>query len=68
MALIKKTAVPRDAAKDERASARDFGGLIHQLDDADPAARRWAARDLGVQPNASTALLERLQRGRKPAQ
>jgi HEAT repeat protein len=62
MALIKKTALPRNAAKDERAAVRDFDGLIHQLDDLDPVARRWAARDLGMHPNASAGLLVRLQR------
>ncbi len=62
MALVKKTTLPRNAAKDERGAARDFDGLIRQLDDADPAARRWAARDLSLHPKASAALLVRLQR------
>ncbi len=62
MAFIKKGTLPRDAAADQRTVARDFGGLIHQLDDADPVARRWAARDLAGNPDASAALLVRLQR------
>jgi HEAT repeat protein len=61
MAFIKKSAEPRSTTQDQRAAVRDFDGLIRQLDDADPAARRWAARDLAGYPDASTALLARLQ-------
>jgi HEAT repeat protein len=69
MAFIKKSP---DAALDETASAdsndslraaqRDFAGLIAQLDDADPATRRWAARDLLAFPASTTALVARLKR------
>jgi len=62
MALIKKSAAPRNPAKDDRAGARDFDGLTRQLDEHDATARRWAARDLAVHANASAALLTRLQR------
>jgi HEAT repeat protein len=62
MAFIKKTAQPRTTTEDQRAVARDFDGLIRELDDADPTARRWAARDLAGHPDASAALLARLQR------
>jgi HEAT repeat protein len=61
MAFIKKSPVARDPAADQRAAPRDFDGLIRQLEDADPAARRWAARDLSGNPHASAALLTRLQ-------
>jgi HEAT repeat protein len=62
MAFIKKPAETRNPAGDERAAPRDFDGLIRELDDTDATARRWAARDLSVHPNASGALLNRLQR------
>jgi HEAT repeat protein len=62
MAFVKKTAPPRIAAGDQRAAPRDFAGLIRQLDDADPVARRWGARDLAGHPDASAPLLARLQR------
>ena len=44
-----------------REGARDCEGLVVQLNDERPAARRWAARDLGDCPEAATALLERLE-------
>jgi len=46
---------------DERKQARDCSSLVAQLSDADPAARRWAARDLLECPDASQALVDRLQ-------
>lgn len=39
---------------------RDSHGLIAQLDDADAAVRRWAARDLMQHPNAAAAVCARL--------
>jgi HEAT repeat protein len=62
MAFIKKSVVPRNPAEDERASPRDLDGLVRELDNADSAARRWAARDLAGHPGASVPLLTRLQR------
>jgi HEAT repeat protein len=62
MAIIKKGAVPRNPADDQRAAPRNLDGLIRQLDDPDSGARRWAARDLAGHPSASAALLGRLQR------
>ena len=44
----------------ERQYPRDRDGLIAQLGDADPAVRRWAARDLGRHPEAVPALAARL--------
>jgi HEAT repeat protein len=61
MGFVKGKAAPRSAG-DERESPRDAAGLIRQLDDADPTARRWAARDLAAHPEASAPLLIRLRR------
>jgi hypothetical protein len=41
---------------------RDLAGLLEQLGDADPAVRRWAARDLVEHPDGGPALCERLSR------
>jgi HEAT repeat protein len=62
MAFISKTPVARDPGVDERHSARDYDGLVRELDDPDGGARRWAARDLAGYPEASAPLLLRLQR------
>jgi HEAT repeat protein len=40
---------------------RDCAGLVAQLTDADPAVRRWAARDLLGYPEATAALVSRIQ-------
>ncbi|MDO8652208.1 MAG: HEAT repeat domain-containing protein [Undibacterium sp.] len=60
MAFIKKN-TPTVIGNDERGLVRDYVGLINQLTDADPAARRWAARDLLLYPQATAALVARLQ-------
>lgn len=39
---------------------RDTEGLIQQLQDTDPAVRRWAARDLVIHPHAVGALCAHL--------
>ena len=60
MPLIKeRKTVPVDM--DERRQARGCASLVVQLSDADPTARRWAARDLSECPGASKALVERLK-------
>jgi HEAT repeat protein len=59
MAFIKQTA-PRPAHADQRTQKRDFAGLTAELDDPDPVARRWAARDLLQYPQASAVLVARL--------
>lgn len=46
--------------KEERKQARDCLSLVAQLNDPNPTARRWAARDLFECPDASAALVERL--------
>ncbi|MEB0133717.1 HEAT repeat domain-containing protein [Actimicrobium sp. CCC2.4] len=61
MAFIKKSTDAASTGAD-RVAERDFAGLIAQLDDADPATRRWAARDLLVFPAATAALVARLKR------
>lgn len=60
MALVKR---PQTQAfeEDERRRPRDIEGLKAELADADPAARRWAARDLAYFPEAAAALIGRLE-------
>jgi len=60
MAIIKipKT---RTAGSDERRRPRDCAGLVAELSDGSPVARRWAARDLAECPDGTAALLERLK-------
>jgi HEAT repeat protein len=41
---------------------RDTEGLILQLQDPDPAVRRWAARDLAIHPHAVPAMCEHLNK------
>jgi HEAT repeat protein len=45
---------------EERAYPRDAEGLIAQLSDADPAVRRWAARDLAAHTEATSRLCAQL--------
>jgi len=61
MAFI-KTHTTHPVATDERKQPRDCAGLMLQLDEVNPMARRWAARDLTDCPAASAALVSRLQR------
>jgi HEAT repeat protein len=61
MALTRSTKT-RARSGDERKHPRDLPGLIAQLDDPSPKARRWAARDLTDYPTASAALASRLER------
>jgi HEAT repeat protein len=60
MAFIKKH-IREPVAVEERRHGRDYPGLLAQLGDPDPAARRWAARDLLDFPEAALALVERLK-------
>jgi len=59
---LKKTSEAGTALRrvEERAYPRDAEGLIAQLRDADPAVRRWAARDLAVHPEAAPRLCAQL--------
>jgi len=60
MALI-KTQTAQPVAADERKQSRDCVSLVAELENANPMARRWAARDLTDCPAASAALVKRLQ-------
>jgi len=60
MVLIKRNLSSADGV-DKRGKERDYAGLLIELDAADPAERRWAARDLLIYPEATTALVARLQ-------
>lgn len=61
MALIKKQTV-EPVTTDERKQARDCASLVAELENVDPKARRWAARDLTDCPDVSAALVSRLLR------
>jgi len=58
MPFIKKQ--PAASRDDTREHARDHDGLVTQLWDANPEARRWAARDLLQFPESTPALVARL--------
>ena len=60
MAFIKKQR-NEPISQDERIRARDCSGLLVELSDPNPTARRWAARDLINCPEAAAALVERLK-------
>ena len=59
---LKKTSEAGTALRrvEDRAYPRDAEGLIAQLRDADPAVRRWAARDLAVHAEAAPHLCAQL--------
>jgi HEAT repeat protein len=61
MALI-KTHTAQPVCNDERKAPRDCLSLVAGLEDPNPTARRWAARDLTDCPGASSALINRLAR------
>jgi HEAT repeat protein len=61
MAFIRKQTV-HPVAEDERSHSRDCASLVVELESSNAAARRWAARDLTDCPDASVALIDRLQR------
>jgi len=59
MAFVKR--IQTEAVdQDERSRPRDAAGLMTELSDANPVARRWAARDLAAHPAAVGALIARL--------
>lgn len=60
MAFIKNQTA-HAVTNDERKNSRDCGGLVAELESSNPIARRWAARDLTDCPDASAALVQRLQ-------
>lgn len=61
MAFIKKHTA-QAVAEDERKQSRDCASLVAELENSNPTARRWAARDLTDCPDASVALIQHLQR------
>lgn len=60
MAFIKNRPTKTLILNDERQQPRDCVHLEAELESPDPAARRWAARDLTDCPDASAALVKRL--------
>jgi HEAT repeat protein len=60
MALKKSSDATALRPVEARDYPRDIDGLIAQLADADPTARRWAARDLAAHPGAAAMLCARL--------
>lgn len=60
MAFIKQNST-EPVSKDERKNTREFADLVAGLEDVDPGCRRWAARDLAEYPDATGALVVRLQ-------
>lgn len=60
MAFIKKT-VCEVVDQEERKRERGCGSLVQQLADPDPAARRWAAKDMVECTGTSGPLVERLR-------
>lgn len=60
MAFIKSRSTETIIINDERQQPRDCAHLEAELESPDPAARRWAARDLTDCPAASAALVKRL--------
>ncbi len=66
MALIKRTET-KTVDHDERSRPRDFDGLVAELADSNPTARRWAARDLAQYREAAPALVSRLMKEPDPA-
>lgn len=65
MAFVKHKS-PQVVDGDERHRPRDLPGLVAELDDPNPTARRWAARDLAEFPEAAEALVARLKREESP--
>jgi HEAT repeat protein len=57
-----KTHATGPVEAEERKHGRDYASLVAQLDDVNPLARRWAARDLTDHPAASAALVDRLKK------
>lgn len=61
MAIVKRSK-SEVVDTDARGHPRDLEGLVIELDDANPVARRWAARDLAQFAEAAPALIAHLER------
>lgn len=46
--------------QEQRLQPRDMAGLLEQLGEGNPSARRWAARDLSSHPDAAQPLCQHL--------
>jgi HEAT repeat protein len=53
--------------RENRRESRDLAGLTAQLEDAAPAVRRWAARDLAAHADAAPLLIARLEQESDPS-
>ena len=60
MAFVKRPATNSDR-QDERTQNRELSGLLEALVSSDPAARRWAVRDLVQYSDAAGALTAQLK-------
>ncbi len=68
MGLVRRQESGQGAPERERRRhGRAPEDLVRQLTDPDPAARRWAARDLAAHPGAADALADALEGERDPA-
>ena len=68
MGLVKRQETDQGMPERERRRhGRAPEDLVRQLTDPDPAARRWAARDLAAHPGAVDALADALEGERDPA-
>lgn len=61
MVFIKKKNT-ESVVQEDRKQTRDCPNLLAGLEDDNPTARRWAARDLVNCPDVATALVDRLKR------
>jgi HEAT repeat protein len=63
VAIVKrsKSGIVDTVDTDERSRPRDLAGLTAELDNVNPVARRWAARDLAQFAEAAAALIVRLE-------
>jgi len=62
MAIVKRKDTKLFNQDERRSRPRDLTDLVDELTDSNPVARRWAARDLAVYPEAVAALTERLEK------
>lgn len=61
MTIVKRSKPGAVETEERRRRPRDFAGLKDQLVDPDPAARRWAARDLAQYAESAPLLIASLE-------